>query len=152
MKKQLIITSLLTLSACVSTSGKIQNMIPTEIDGLKVYTNSEVKKCGIKDKDGDFMQRCDKKTDSFLNGIVYFRNDEKDEIREYIDYYKDGHKIKYITKKNGVVTQETNYTLDIKNNLLNFTGKDYFDNGALFCERSGSREYTAWEDITANRT
>ncbi len=101
MKKKLIITSLLALSACNSTSETVKSLIPEEIDGMKVYTGSETKYCGMKDKDGDFIQRCDKKTGEFLNGIEYSRSDDKDEVREYISYYNNGWETKYIRKENG---------------------------------------------------
>ena len=137
MKKKLIITSLLALSACSSTSGTIKSTIPEEIDGIKVYDYNETKNCGMKDKDGDFIQKCDKKTGEFLNGIEYSRYDNKDEVRENINYYNNGWNTKYISKKNGTIEYERNNKY-AENNLKNYEIKSYFDNGNIECEISGT--------------
>lgn len=151
MKKKLIITSLLALSACNSTSGTVKSLIPEEVDGMKVYTSSETKDCGMKDKDGSFIQKCDKKTGEFLNGIVYSRYDDKDEANEMIDYYKDGWGTKYIRKENGIIKYESNYQYT-KDNLENFEGKSYFDNGNIRCKTTKTSDFFSHDSVESKST
>lgn len=151
MKKKLIITSLLALSACNSTSGTVKSLIPEEVDGMKVYTSSETKDCGMKDKDGSFIQKCDKKTGEFLNGIVYSRYDDKDEANEMIDYYKDGWETKYIRKENGIIKYESNYQYT-KDNLENFEGKSYFDNGNIRCKTTETSDFFSHDSVESKST
>ena len=132
MKKQLIITSLFVISACASTNNISGNVIPTEIDGLKVFKLSQIKSCGLKNKQGSYLQVCDKKTDELLTGVKY----ETDSSDENISYYKDGWMTKFISKDNGVIVHEYNTTIDIENKLFNHTYKNYFDDGSLSCERT----------------
>ena len=153
MKNKLIITSLLTaLSACSTTQDVTKSLIPTEIDGLKVFLYNETQKCGMKDKDDDFMQVCNKKTGEFLTGITYFRHDDKENATEDISYYKDGWKVKSIYKKNGIITSEDIYNIDQEHNLKHITGKSYFDNGNLRCDGVYTNELITYNAIKRNRT
>ena len=152
MNKKLILTSFVALlSACDSGNGKVENMIPKEIDGQKVYTDNDTKLCGQKNKDGNFIQRCLKDSGEFLTGVIYFRHDLKD-VREEIDYYNNGWRVKFVKKENGIVTSEENFDIDEKNDLQTSNGKSYFDNGNLHCEWQDIREIKSYQTVKDKRT
>lgn len=155
MNKKILTSLIVLLSACsMVESAKVESELVKDkhLEGYKVYTWDSTKECGEKNKQNDFIRRCEKESGAFLNGVIKSTSDSKKYGDSYT-YYKDGFEVKYISYwKNGNVDYISESEIDMKNLIQNRTSKSYFKTGEKSSDSVRKIDLILDEDISYTGT
>lgn len=155
MNKKILTSLVVLLSACsMVESAKVENesVKDKHLEGYKLYTWDNVKECGEKNKQNNFIRMCEKDSGAFINGVMKSTSDS-DRYGDSYTYYKDGFEVKYISYwKNGNVQYTSESKIDVKNLVKNETSKSYFKTGELSSERNSKADLILNEEISYTGT
>ncbi|MBD5405860.1 hypothetical protein HDR59_04925 [bacterium] len=147
MNKKVLTSLIALLSACsMVDSAKVESesVKDKNLEGYKLYTWDNTKECGEKNKQNNFIRKCEKESGAFLNGVIKSTSDS-DKYGNSYTYYKDGFEVKYISYwKNGNVQYTSESEIDAKNLIKKETSKSYFKTGEL------SSDYDRKVDLITN--
>lgn len=151
MNKKILTSLTVLLSACsMIEPAKVESesVKDKHLEGYKLYTYDSVKGCGEKNKQNEFIRKCEKDSGAFLNGVIK-SSSNSEKYGDSYTYYKDGFEVKYISYwKNGNVEYSFESKIDAKNLISEKTSKNYFKTGELSSDYSRKVDLMTNESIT----